>query len=158
MFRGAQMKPWLKKVVALAAGITLVYALVYVDVMLRARSAFNEGEKYWLWYEQPQLKEAALGKQKEVELKDLEGQSAKGKITKEDLEKQREIVEADYSRKRQESSIKYAYFWYQTVVELFTPPESPWSRKARQKMPLAKELWKKELTAKHVPFEDYMLE
>jgi hypothetical protein len=152
------MKPWIKKTLAVAAGIALIYALVYVDVMLRARSAFNEGEKYWLWNEQPQLKEAALGKQKEAALKELDAQAARGKITKEDLEKQREIVESDYTRKSQESSIKYAYFWYQTVVELFTPPESSWSRKARQKMPLAKELWKKELIAKHIPFEDYMLE
>jgi hypothetical protein len=152
------MKPWIKRISAVAVGIILVYGLVYVDVILRARAAFNEGEKYWLWYEQPQLKVDALARQKEAELKDIEGKLARGKITKEDGEKQREIIGSNYARKQQESSIKYAYFWYQTVLELFTPPESAWSRKARQKMPAAKELWKKELTARHIPFEDYMLE
>ncbi|MGA2090958.1 MAG: hypothetical protein ABSH12_05810 [Endomicrobiales bacterium] len=152
------MKPWIKTVISISAGIVLVYALVYVDVMLRARAAYNEGEKYWQWYEQPQLKEAALMKQKEAELKELAGQLSRAVITKEDFEKQREIVESNYVRKRQESSIKYAYFWYQTVGELFTPPQTRWSRMASHKMTIAKELWKKELIAKHVPFEDYMLE
>ena len=57
-----------------------------------------------------------------------------------------------------ESSLKYAYVWFQTAVELFSPPESRWVALSREKMVLAKELWKKELDAKKIPYQDYMLE
>ncbi len=57
-----------------------------------------------------------------------------------------------------ESSLKYAYVWFQTAVELFSPPESRWVVLSRQKMAVAKELWKKELAAKKIPYQDYMLE
>lgn len=57
-----------------------------------------------------------------------------------------------------ESSLKYAYHWYKTVVDLFSPPESRWVRRARSRMAEAKELWKKELEAKNIPYEEYMLE
>ena len=53
---------------------------------------------------------------------------------------------------------KDAYSWYETAATQFTPPESRWSRLARQKMPIAKEKWKAELRAKHVPFSDAMLD
>lgn len=56
------------------------------------------------------------------------------------------------------ASPKDAYAWYQTAAELFTPPESKWSRLARQKMPQAKERWKAELRSKGIPFEDYMID
>lgn len=152
------MKPWMKKIGVAVGVVALVYGMVFVDVMLRARSAFYEGEKYWHWYEQPALKTAALNGWKADEFKRLDRAVRRGKITDEDKTKQREIVEAEYARRQKESAIKYAYIWYQTVVELFTPPESPWSRAAREKMPRAKELWKQELTARKVPFEEYMLE
>ena len=47
---------------------------------------------------------------------------------------------------------------FQTAVELFTPPESRWVVMSRAQMPRVKELWKKELDAKHIPYKDYMLE
>jgi hypothetical protein len=58
----------------------------------------------------------------------------------------------------EESSIKYAYIWFQTTVELFSPPESKWVKLARKKMPLAKSLWQKELESKGIKVEPYMLE
>ena len=57
-----------------------------------------------------------------------------------------------------ESSLKYAYHWYKTAVDLFSPPESRWIRLSRRKMDEAKELWKAELRAKKIQFEEYMLE
>jgi hypothetical protein len=56
------------------------------------------------------------------------------------------------------SNPRDAYAWYQTAATLFVPPESRWSRLAREKMPLAKEKWKTDLQAKHIPFDDAMLE
>jgi len=51
-----------------------------------------------------------------------------------------------------------AYAWYESAATLFSPPESRWSRLARRKMPDAKERWKADLRARHVPFEESMLE
>jgi hypothetical protein len=56
------------------------------------------------------------------------------------------------------ASPKEAYAWYESAATLFTPPESKWSRLARQMLPIAKEKWKAELRAKHIAFSDSMLE
>jgi hypothetical protein len=56
------------------------------------------------------------------------------------------------------ASPKEAYAWYESAATLFTPPESKWSRMARDKMPIAKEKWKAELRAKHIAFSDSMLD
>ena len=53
---------------------------------------------------------------------------------------------------------KEAYAWYESAATLFVPPESKWSRLARLKMPLAKERWKADLRARHIAFDDAMLE
>jgi hypothetical protein len=49
-------KKWFKVLAAAAACVISVYALVYVDVVLRARTAYLEGEKYMSWYGNPKLK------------------------------------------------------------------------------------------------------
>jgi hypothetical protein len=51
-----------------------------------------------------------------------------------------------------------AYAWYESAATLFTPPESRWSRLARRKMPEAKERWKADLRARHIPFDESMLD
>ena len=53
---------------------------------------------------------------------------------------------------------KEAYAWYESAATLFVPPESKWSRMAREKMPLAKEKWKEDLRARHIPFDEAMLQ
>ena len=50
-----------------------------------------------------------------------------------------------------------SYAWYESAATLFTPPESRWSRRAREKMPAAKEAWKADLRRRHIPFDDAML-
>jgi hypothetical protein len=83
-------------------GVAAVYGMVCIDVVLRARHAYLEGEKA----QRPQD----------------------------------------------------AYAWYESAATLFVPPESKWSRMARAKMPEAKEKWKTDLRARHIPFDDAMLE
>ena len=56
------------------------------------------------------------------------------------------------------ASPKEAYAWYESAATLFVPPESKWSRLAREKMPIAKERWKADLRARHISFDDAMLE
>jgi hypothetical protein len=140
------------------ACIALVYILIYVDVVLRARSAYLEGEKYWSWYQDPKLKDAAVQNWYLSEKGKLDIKLSKNTVTKDEYDRQLELLDFTKNQKLRESSIKYAYVWYQTVVELFSPPESKWVKLAREKMPKAKELWKKELTDKKIPFEEYMLD
>ena len=155
---GIFSKKWFKALVTAAVCVAAVYALVYVDVVLRARSAYLEGEKYMSWYGNPKLKEAAVADWYAKEKSKLDGSFADKKMEKEEYDRQTEILEFTRGEKLKESSVKYAYVWYQTVVELFSPPESKWVKLAREKMPKAKELWKQELRAKNIPFEDYMLD
>ncbi len=51
-----------------------------------------------------------------------------------------------------------AYAWYESAAHLFTPPESKWSKAARQKMPIVKERWKADLKAKGISVDEKMLE
>jgi hypothetical protein len=156
--KGLLEKKWVKTLITVLCCIAAVYALIYVDVILRARSAYMEGEKYFSWYKNPELKAQVLNAEFEKEKAKLDKKLSKGKVTQDDYNKELDIAKFDTQQKLGDSSIKYAYVWYQTVVELFSPPESKWVKLSREKMPVAKELWKKELTQKGIPFEDYMLE
>jgi hypothetical protein len=151
-------RKWVRIGAMAAVCVVLVYGLIYVDVLLRARSAYLEGEKYWSWYEHPEQKEKALTAVFDKEKALLDKKLAGKNLTQEDYARGIEIAQFNRDRQKEESSIKYAYIWYQTVVELFSPPESKWVKLSREKMPRARELWKQELKGKNIPFEDYMLE
>lgn len=138
--------------------IFFVYLMIYFDLWLRAKEAYQEGEKYWSWYEQPGLKKKNLEEKLEKEKIKLDKQLEKRKIKPEEYEKKMNILKYENEREKEESAIKYAYFWYQTAVELFSPPESKWVKLSRVKMQLAKEKWKEELRQKGIKFEEYMLE
>ena len=132
--------------------------MIYFDLWLRAKEAYQGGEKYRSWYEQPELKKKKLEEKFEKDKAKLDKLLKKGKIKPEEYEKKLNILKYETEREQEESAIKYAYFWYQTAGELFSPPESKWVKLSREKMYLAKEKWKEELTKKGVLFEEYMLE
>jgi hypothetical protein len=138
--------------------IFFIYLMIYFDLWLRAKEAYQEGEKYWSWYEQPGLKIKNLEENFAKEKIKLDKQLEKRKIKPEEYEKKLNILKYENEREKEESAIKYAYFWYQTAVELFSPPESKWVKLSQVKMQLAKEKWKEELRAKGIKFEEYMLE
>ncbi|MFH1378956.1 MAG: hypothetical protein ABII23_01640 [bacterium] len=149
---------WFQITAAVVCTIGIVYGLVYVDVVSRAREAYIEGEKYWAWHYNPNDKKLYLEEKLKDELAEIEQKFSKKKIDKNQYEQEVQIAQFNFQESLKESSIKYAYVWYQTAVELFTPPESKWVKLCREKMPVAKEMWKAELRAKNIPFEDYMLE
>lgn len=140
------------------AGVAAVWGLAYGDLVLRARDAYREGEKHLEWARRPELKKAhydAWLAEKEAKLR-LE--SATSKLSAGDLDKRLMLARFEHGERLKESDYKYAVVWFQTVVELFSPPESRWVRLARERLPEAKALWKKELDAKKIPYQDYMLE
>lgn len=142
----------------LAAGALTVYAVAYVDLVLRARSAYNEGEKYLAWDRDPALKKAFFDSALAEKEARLRKDASAGQLTQAELDERLELARFERDQRVQESSLKYSYVWFQTAVELFSPPESKWVKLSRVKMAEAKELWKKELDAKKIPYKDYMLE
>ncbi len=150
--------PWFRNTVWIVGTVFVLYGMVYADVLLRAREAYMEGEKYWRWSEHPEEKAAALEKEFNKEKSGLDEKLAKNKLTKDEYDRQLEIAQFDRDRNLDESSIKYAYVWYKTAFELFSPPESKWVKLSREKAPIAKEKWREELRAKKIPFEEYMLD
>jgi hypothetical protein len=148
-----------KRGLAVAAGLfAFILAVAYVDLVLRARSAYLEGEKYLAWNEKPELKAAYFDAQLAEKETELKAQQAKGKLTAEELADRLELAKFERDERVAESSLKYAYTWFQTAVELFSPPESKWVKLSREKLGPVKEMWKAELRAKKIPFQDYMLE
>ena len=147
-----------RKLVAVLACAAAVYAMVYVDLVLRARSAYLEGMKYLEWEQKPELKKAYFDERLAKKERDLKAEEASGKAAAAEVQERLTLARFERDERVAESNLKYAYVWFQTAVELFSPPESRWVVLSRGKMAEAKELWKKELDAKHIPYKDYMLE
>ncbi|MHB2026181.1 MAG: hypothetical protein ACYCPQ_06040 [Elusimicrobiota bacterium] len=146
-----------------AAGVIIgcsaaVYAMAYVDLALRARSAYQEGEKYLLWAREPALKKSHYDARLAEEESRLHRDYSAGRLNAEDLSQKIELAQIRHDRAIAESSLKYAYVWFRSGAELFSPPQSRWAVLCRQEMPAAKALWKKELDARHIHYQDYMLE
>lgn len=141
-----------------AALIAAVYGMARVDLLLRTRSAYLEGEKWTQWSRRPELKKAYFDAELAVREGELSRELAKGKLDRAAYERQVGLARFERDQAEAESSLKYAYVWYQTAAELFSPPENSWSVLARAKMTETRALWKKELDARKIPYQDYMLE
>lgn len=157
------MNRWLQKKWVRVAGIVLgtfvcLYAMVYVDLILRARQAYHEGEKYLRWHSNPEEKKLHFQVRFDKNKERLDRKRESGKLSEAVYQQKLDLIRFEKEEAVRESSIKYAYIWYQTAVELFSPPESRWVRLSRKRMSEAKGLWKKELTDKGIPFKEYMLE
>ena len=145
---------------ALAAALLVaaVYGMARVDLILRARSAYLEGEKWAEWSRKPELKKAHFDAELAAREGELSRELAKGRIDRASHDRKAGLARFERDQALAESSLKYAYVWYQTAAELFSPPENRWSVSARAKMTETRALWKKELEARKIPYQDYMLE
>ena len=152
------MNRWTRNGLLALSTVATVYGMIYADVVLRARSAYLEGERYWRWSEHPEERQKYLDDQLVGEQWEVLNRLKKGKLSKEEYDREVMLLQFGHDQALQESTLKYAYTWYQTAVELFSPPDSQWVRLSRQKMPIAKERWIEELKAKHIPFESYMID
>jgi hypothetical protein len=152
------LKKWQRGALLVIGTIAVMYAMVYADVVSRAKEAYLEGEKYWAWTDNPDQRKKYLEEQLAAEKTKLQSKLNEKKLTQDEYTRRLELLEFDHQQQLKESTIKYAYVWYQTAAEQFSPPNSKWVQLAREKMPLAKERWKAELRAKNIPFEDYMID
>lgn len=155
------MKEFFKKyriILILLLCVVIVYTLVYIDITLRARSAYYEAEKYMEFYYNPQKKIEYFENIAKKEKEKLDKLYFQKKLTEEEYKIKLELIEFNKQRQIEESSLKYAYIWYKTVIDLFSPPESKWVKLARSKLPTVKSMWKNELEQKGYKIEDYMIE
>jgi len=152
------MSPWRRRFLWSLGVIGMVYGIVVADVLLRGREAYLEGEKYWRWSEHPEERRAYVEAQTAPARARLDRRHAEGALDDETYARDLELLQFDREQRLKESTIKYAYAWYQTAADLFTPPESKWTRLSRQKMPLAKERWKAELRAQGIPVAEYRID
>lgn len=149
---------WRRALLTAAGLLAFVYAAACADVVLRARSAYLEGEKWLAWDAHPELKKAHFDAELAARRRTFEAERAAGALSAAEFDKKLGLAAFERDQAVAESSLKYAYVWFQTAAELFTPPESRWTARAREKMKTTRELWKRELDAKKIPYQDYMLE
>ncbi|MFN0117040.1 MAG: hypothetical protein ACKVQC_01935 [Elusimicrobiota bacterium] len=151
-------KRWIQNVCLVILGIIGVNIIVYLDVRSRAKESFLEGEKYFHWSSHPEEKKKYFEMELEKGKKEVEELFKKGKLPPDQYRQRLDALQFNYDFHMSESSLKYAYQWYKDTYELFSPPESKWVKMARKKALTTLELWKEELRAQKIPFEDYMFE
>ena len=102
----------------IVATLTIAYGMARYEVVSRAKKAYLEGEKYYGWSKNPAAKKAFY-----------------------DAELAAKRVDKDsYDRLMEDSDIKNAYVWYETVTDLFQPPRSQWVLKAEERLKEVKPL------------------
>ena len=94
------------------ATLCIAYGMARYEVVSRAKKAYLEGEKYYGWYKNPADKKTFY-----------------------DAELAAKRIDQDtYARLMEDSDIKNAYVWYETVTDLFQPPRSQWVNKAEERL------------------------
>lgn len=149
---------WVQNAAFVAAAVIGAYALIYHDVVSRAREAYDQAETHMAWHRDPSLKQAFFDEKFSADKVKLDAQLAGKEIADAEYRRRLDALEFDRDFALSESSVKYAYQWYKDAYEMFSPPESKWVELARQKAPEALALWKQELRAQNVPFEESMLQ
>lgn len=152
------MKPPARRLVWVLGAVLAFYAAVYSDLWLRARTATTTGDRYMAWVKDPAAKKAWFDAELAKEKASLDAELAAGRMGAPEHAQRVALAEFRRDEAVAESSLKLAYHWYKTSVELFSPPETKYVRLARERMAEAKRLWKAELDQARVPYEEYMLE
>jgi hypothetical protein len=149
---------WFQNTAAVSVAILGLYGLIYHDVVSRARESYERAEQYMAWYHDPAAKKTFFEGKFAADKASLDKQLAAHAIADADYRRRLDALEFDRDFALSESSLKYAYQWYKDTYEMFSPPESRWVKEARRKAPETLELWKQELRAQKIPFEDTMFE
>lgn len=152
------MAPRARRLLWVVGGAAAFVLAVYTDLWLRARTAALTGDRYMAWVKDPAAKKAWFDAELAKERAALDAELAAARMGAPEHAQRVALAEFRRDEAVAESSLKLAYHWYKTAVELFSPPETKYVRLARERMAEAKRLWKAELDAAKIPYEDYMLE
>lgn len=137
--------------------VIFVVLVSSLDVILRARSSYLKAEQYMEWHKNPHLKKQALDQEFEAKKQKLIRQQRRGSVNSKDVAARLEALEFDRQFQLEESDLKYAYQWYRDTYVLFSPPQTWWTKQAREKAEKALSLWKQELREKNIPFNEIQL-
>jgi len=92
--------------------LALAWGMARHELVSRAKKAYLEGEKYYSWMSHPEEKKAYYA-----------AELAAGRLKQEQVDLLME-----------DSDLKNAFVWYETVIELFQPPKSEWVLKSEERM------------------------
>lgn len=92
--------------------LIIAYFMARYEVVRRAKREYLEGEKFLSFYKNPELKKQYYDE----------------KLRK------KEITPEEYEMLMEDNALKNAYVQYQTVIDLFTPPESKWVKLSRERL------------------------
>ena len=92
--------------------LVIAYFMARFEVVRRAQREYTEGEKFLNFYRNPDVKK----------------QYYDNKL------QNKEITDIEYEMLMEDNALKNSYVQYNTVVDLFTPPESEWVKKSRQRL------------------------
>lgn len=138
-----------------AALAAFLAALVYADVARRAYVACREGERYLLWHRRPELRREHWDAWLKAREASFDAAVARGEMGAIERSWRGRTAKAERDERVSESSLKYAVRWFETAVDLFSTPPSPWAARARAKLGPAREEWRRELAASGLALEDF---
>lgn len=96
----------------IAVTLIIMFLMARFEVVRRAEREYNEGERFLSFYKNPDLKKQYFDEKL----------------------KKKEISDAEYEMSMEDNALKNAYVEYQTVIDLFTPPESKWVKLSRERL------------------------
>ncbi len=108
----AKKKEIVTTVIIVICTLIIAFLMVRFELVKRAKREYNEGERYLSFYKSPDLKKQYYDEKL----------------------KKKEISETEYEMLMEDNALKNAYVQYNTVVDLFTPPESKWVKLSRQRL------------------------
>jgi hypothetical protein len=128
-----------------------VYGAIFLETEARSRSSFLEAERFRQWTIDPSGMARDLEGEFLKESERLISRQTREPMTSGDLRLERDILEARYSARREQSPAQRAYFSYRDVYRLYSPPETGRSRRARLLAPAAKQVWREDATRRGLP-------
>jgi hypothetical protein len=120
-------------ILAVLAVVIFSFCAAYADLVLRSRSAYLEGEKYLSWKAHPEQQkgyfEAEFVKTRQGLLADFHSRG----LTQDEFDEKLRLAEVVRDQRTAENPLKYAYVWFKNSSDLFSPPESRWTKMSRLK-------------------------
>jgi hypothetical protein len=142
---------------ALAAAVALAAFILIAtgaDTVLRARSALHEGERWLAWSDRPELKKAHFDAEFDARRAALDGDLASGVLSRDGYDKRLLLARFERDRAESDSALDHARVWFESAANLFSPPESRWSARARVLLAETRERRRRERLAQGLPAED----
>lgn len=150
------MKPlrFLPSLAPWALVVAAAFAVAGLDLASRARAAYRQAETLERQALRPPERDRA------VESMFLDGVAAldRRRLSPGDREIEIEILRKRWEEARLRSPWTEAYHAWKDVYELYSPPETRWSRRARLLAPAARQRWREDWTARGLPFAEGLLD